>query len=577
MRGIGRGGYRASSVFADRMRLRFCSLPILLLASSTPALAQAVGSCELGEAVGTLETVFLQSRVFNTGALFFGGEYTSGDGYLVPRVEGHSPVFAAGFWLGGTVGGELRVAAARYGNYTFWPGPLEDAETPPADCSEHDRIYEVTRQDVARYLSTGELTDDLRDWPHLLGAPVVDGDGVADNYDLAAGDRPEILGDANVWWVMNDAGNAHPARDSTPPMGVEVRVLGFLFDDARDRDLSRTSFYRYEIVNRGDRPIDSLYASIFTDPDLGDAGDDYIGSDTLRNLAFVYNDGPEDAVYGVPPAWGIQVLEGPVGLANGRDDDRDGAVDEAGERLRLTGASTFIGAGPQGTADPGAASEYYNFMRGTWGDGTPITASGQGYQTDGPVTTFFYLGDPVTESFWSELNTDGFGADSPPGDRRLVGSTGPFELAPGASATLHYAMPFAQGRGYLRSVARLRDVADTLAARHRAGAFAYRPVLASEWEGAVPLDPVVPIALSRVRPNPARGAARALLTLPSETRVRATLHDALGRQLAVVADAVLPRGESELLIPDGLAAGTYLLRVRVAADGEKTLTLTVAR
>ena len=45
----------------------------------------------------------------------------------------------------------------------------------------------MTVEDVARYNTTGEATPDLAEWPAHLGAPVVDGDGVAGNYDLARG------------------------------------------------------------------------------------------------------------------------------------------------------------------------------------------------------------------------------------------------------------------------------------------------------------------------------------------------------------------------------------------------------
>jgi hypothetical protein len=68
-----------------------------------------------------------------------------------------------------------------------------------------------------------------------------------------------------------------------------------------------------------------------------------------------------------------------------------------------------------------------------------------------------------------------------------------------------------------------------------------------------------------------------LLTLPIETRVRAVVLDALGRQLETLADGLLPEGETKLAMPDGLAPGTYLLRVRVEPGGEETLTFTVAR
>ena len=209
------------------MRL-VCLLGLLALLAS-PARAQTFGSCETGTAQRFLENNFLQASVFNTGGLFFGGTTTSGDGYLTPKLNGTSSLFAASFWLGGIVDTELRVAGARYGNYNFWPGPLADAANPPADCSDHDRIYSVSREDIVRYYQTGELTEDLRDWPHQLGAPVIDGDGDLTNYDLRAGDQPDLIGDVAAWWVMNDAGGDHGPSSPAGPLGVEVQVLAFTY------------------------------------------------------------------------------------------------------------------------------------------------------------------------------------------------------------------------------------------------------------------------------------------------------------------------------------------------------------
>jgi len=65
------------------------------------------------------------------------------------------------------VNNELRMTATTYGPYEFWPGPLDDAGNPPADCTPYDRIYEITRDDLAAYNSTGLLLPP----PH--GSPVV--------------------------------------------------------------------------------------------------------------------------------------------------------------------------------------------------------------------------------------------------------------------------------------------------------------------------------------------------------------------------------------------------------------------
>ncbi|MCH7977009.1 MAG: hypothetical protein IIC18_10735, partial [Bacteroidetes bacterium] len=208
--------------------MRYAVLLLILLA--TPLLAQAPGTCELGVAEGDLNAdgseVF--ARVFNTGALFFGNFTTAGNGYAVPRETGNSPVFATILWVGGKVNGALRVSGARYTRYEMWPGPLNAGGVlpNPADCSAYDRIFVVSRNDVARYLQTGEATDDLRDWPVSWGAPVLDGDGIVDNYSLEGGDQPAIYGDQTAWWVMNDVGNVHEETGSNP-LGIEVQASAF--------------------------------------------------------------------------------------------------------------------------------------------------------------------------------------------------------------------------------------------------------------------------------------------------------------------------------------------------------------
>src|SRR5690606_3642464 len=184
-------------------------LLLLLLGPLPPVSAQQVGTCAPGTAEKALDINDVRAHVFNGGNLFFGNVTTSGDGYLVPKATGNSPIFASSLWIGGKVDGELRMAGATYYNFEFWPGPLDEEGNPPEDCTPYGRIYRVSRGDVARYYATGEMTDDLRDWPAHLGAPVLDGDGVAGNYNLAGGDQPAIMGEQMAWWVMNDAGNEH--------------------------------------------------------------------------------------------------------------------------------------------------------------------------------------------------------------------------------------------------------------------------------------------------------------------------------------------------------------------------------
>ena len=73
----------------------------------------------------------------------------------MPQQSRLSPLYAASLWVGGTVEGEFRVAGTTYGqggtnndHYEFWPGPLGDGATPPADCSAFDRVWVVSQQNL---------------------------------------------------------------------------------------------------------------------------------------------------------------------------------------------------------------------------------------------------------------------------------------------------------------------------------------------------------------------------------------------------------------------------------------------
>ena len=540
--------------------------PLLVLLAAAPVFAQPLpGACRLGVDEDSLTAGDVRAVVFNTGSLFFGNTTTAGDGYIVPKGTGRSPVFAAGLWIGGTVRGELRLAAATYAGYNFWPGPLGADARPadPADCSPYDRIYTVSRGDISDYYATGRPTDDLRDWPAHLGAPVLDGDGDPANYSLAGGDQPAVRGDQTAWWLMNDVGGPHTANQ-TPPLGVEARVEAFAL--ARP-PLSQTTFYRYTFTNRTADPIDSVYAGIFTDADLGGAADDYFGSDKTSGMAYMYNWDNADEVYGVPPAVGVQVASGPVRLPNGRD----GAVNKPGERLGMTAASTLSGSGA--TDDPGSASGIYNRLRGLWNDGSVIREHGDGHEeTQGVVTTFAYPGNPAVRAFWSMYNLGPGLPEYSPGDNRFIVSTGPFRLGPGQSETVTFAVPFAQGTSHLDSVTRLRGLAVAIRAVTRAGAF--EPVAVERPDDGAPTDLV---RLSAPSPSPFTVRTVVRYEAPAGTLLRATLHDVLGRRVAVVHDGPTATAAGEIAVDGrGLAPGTYLLRVRVPA-GERVVTLVRAR
>ena len=84
------------------------------------------------------------------------------------------------------------------------------------------------------------------------------------------------------------------------------------------------------------------------------------------------------------------------------------------------------------------------------------------------------------------------------------------------------------------------------------------------------------LALAAPAPNPARGAARLWLSAPSPQPVRVSVHDLLGREVAVAFEGVA-NGEIEAVLDTRpLAAGLYVVRAR-GRDGVVTRRLSVVR
>ena len=548
------------------------------LALFAPA-ALAQGTCSTGTAMADLDANDVRARMFITGGLFFNGGAAN---YEVPKGSGVNAIFAAGLWLGGKVDGELRTAAATYAqggeNYEFWPGPLDDDGAPPDDCAAFDRIWLVSQADIEAYDQTGTATPDLAEWPADLGAPVLDGDGDDTNYDLAAGDRPDLRDAAQTaWWVMNDAGNEHATTESAP-IGMEVRVQAFSYlpggDDIPDF-VDTATFYLYTLVYKGDAPIGELYASFWSDGDLGNFGDDYIGAAPASSLGYTYNaddddDGPDG--YGVsPPAVGVMGLyedTAPVLAGPGRPlfAGRTG-----GTRVPLASVMYYnnVNTGPQ--ANPDTAEDFYNLQRGRWLDGTRLVTGADGYYNSGGAdaeapTPFAFSGTPP--DFWSEYDTQPAAGAQPntPGDRRSIQSFGPFTMQEGETIELGVAV---------------------LWARSDAGAIASRDALVAQadelFDGAADPEPVFGNALAPLTVTVPQNQTTILafpLTNPGGADLTYGLGPGAGPGTAFLdlepgGGTLEPGAIADVFIevdPMGAAVGTYAAEILVASNDRNVVT-----
>ncbi len=468
----------------------FDAPPAQLSAEAAAATAAAgAAECSLGAADVDLNINNVRAKMYNIGGLFWRG---GGAQYEVPYnpdspTPGPGSIFASGIWIAGLQDGnesDLRFAGATYSNWEFWPGPLdENGQTTTQRCANFDKLWRVNLTDLQDYTANGATSttnQDLITWPIAQGAPYfldtngndkrdpneprLELDAGDEGYsitrgggatlDLAAGYRPDLIGDQAVWWVMNDNGNTH-GWSGKAPLQVEVRAHAFAFATADA--LNNTTFYRYQFISRNSGNIEGTYISLWSDPDLGQYTDDYVGSDPALGLGFVYNGDNNDegaAGYGsLPPALGYDFFQGPLvgngpgsGFNDGVDNDGDGEIDEENERLQVETFYYFTNQGgptgdPASSEDRGVVS--YRLMQALWKDGVPFTRGGDGYNpgsTD--FTNFAFPDDPP--NYWSEYNSNGLGRANLPDDRRFGVVTGPFTFKPGDVQELVFGIVWAQ-------------------------------------------------------------------------------------------------------------------------------------
>ncbi|MCA1761767.1 MAG: T9SS type A sorting domain-containing protein, partial [Flavobacteriales bacterium] len=143
--------------------------------------------------------------------------------------------------------------------------------------------------------------------------------------------------------------------------------------------------------------------------------------------------------------------------------------------------------------------------------------------------------------------------DNPPGDRRMLGSTGPFELAPGESDYINYAFVFARDsydseETPLETLQRFSDEVVSFACAPPADI-----VLSSEQPEAK--KPNV-----NIFPNPATD--RLSIELPnSGIQAKVFFHDSSGR----LVDSFSTNGEAIITQSISLTPGAYLVTIQTEA------------
>ncbi|HKK40340.1 MAG TPA: T9SS type A sorting domain-containing protein [Cryomorphaceae bacterium] len=543
------------------------------------------------------------------GSLFY-NESEGMQGLEVPIDSLNHTIFASTLWIGGVdESNELKISFRRFCQndnencYENWgPLKLDESFATSDEVADYNMIWFVTYDQIEIHIAFAECINDPScdesvefpdyDIPEDFTSWPAEGDeGFAENlapytdfnnngiYDPENGDYPAICGDFSSYAIWNDIG-ANGASSDGNEIGLEVHTTVYGYDSEQGSEFN-TLFVQHKLINRGSFQLTETYAGLWTDFDIGNYSDDYVATEVSRSMFYGYNGGIFDAGsdagpgYGFDvPAMGVKVLSGPLTDVNGIDDGaeyqdfyanetsgfNDGIVDN--EKLGLYSSMYYNnGLPPMATQDPQLDIEYYNYMRSIWRDETHMSFGGIGYEPgDVAITLANYVfpgtSDPLfagtngedpmyaDEGGWTEYN-----AEIPSGDRRMVGSSGPFTFAPGDVQYIDLAYIFAR-----ESFDDEETVIETLQR------------FADEVEG-MQCDPLPAIVLSadqgqerkplQVYPNPSN---ETIFFELNEASGQLALIDITGK---IVRQKTLTSGQQKIDVSD-LAEGVYIIQVQAS-------------
>jgi hypothetical protein len=380
-----------------------------------------------------LETNQIYISLTNTGNVDWDGI----GGYVVwTQIDMYKMiVFDQGLWVIGQIENHPYWGYGRWRS-VYSPGPMIDGQAAmlanPEDSLRY-RVYKISEDD-------DDSNPDYLEWPDDYGAP------------LNNQGEPKVFGKQTLWTVYNAMDSTisyrENNRDTIAVMPVEVNqtiyARGDNVSDAEDI-FSNIVFLEYQVINKGDKDIDSTYIGFWTDIDFLIAQHNPPAVDTLRQLGYCWYS--EDDYEGViPPAIGYVQLYGPSVPSSGDNAMFKGKTLDNYRNLKL---SSFLGI-----EDDASASRLFNppyTVEEAWNSATGFDLDGNNIidPTTGQPTKFPLSGDPATNTGWIYPNGTGGGAG-------FAIYSGPFTLAPGDTQWVMYALVPGLGQDRFQSINAMR-------------------------------------------------------------------------------------------------------------------------
>ncbi|MBP6672711.1 MAG: T9SS type A sorting domain-containing protein [Bacteroidetes bacterium] len=527
-------------------------------------------------------------------------------------------IYASGNMMGGYVSDGvsdgLRVTGYSY-NKGFIGGTIKGNRTgitEDPDASDV-RVYRIRRdyatadlkQDAAELNSipTQAITDpqignvrsqyrkDWAEWPAHKGAPFYDADNdgkytpkfeMKDTVEVPVlfplADEPGVAGgDQVIWYAANDLRTLESPW-KTKAIGLEMQMTIWGYNYPLTHGLGNSIFKRTRIIYKGrsDTPdtakMRDFYIGQWSDPDLGDAGDDFAGCDSVLGIGYVYNSKTLDSEYKKysisAASIGYMLMQGPIEKGTESDYARfDFGWRKGYRNIPMTSFIPHSAGSPIGCDPPfgfNAAVQFYQNLRGL--PGTPQGPPDPSPYID-PITKrptkFVANGDPVAKTGWLDGGFDYNCVLGNPGDRRFLTSSGPFQMSVGDTQEVVYALTGGLGSDHYASITvmkfYMRQCRDL-----------YRYMFPQDPTGVKINDPRLPkdFILSQNYPNPFNPGTKIDVALPQSSSVTLTVYDGLGRELEQIVNGRMDAGSHSFQwnasrYPSGiyyyrLTAGTFV-------------------
>src|SRR5690606_22279276 len=224
-------------------------------------------------------------------------------GFEVPKGSGRSTICAANPWIAGVHNGVAYSSSSTFGEYLQEiicrsEGPISNSYIEFDFHLKWDRVWKVSNAQLQYHIANWfqpnyQPPQVFLDWPAhgdttngqaFYLAPFVDknNDGIYNPYD---GDYPQFKGQQAIYFINND----YKRQNSINIMEIETHGMAYVYDCPSDSALNHTVFLDLTFYNRSNKTYDSTYVGLFTDFDMGNPEDDYVGCDVDRSTFYGYN------------------------------------------------------------------------------------------------------------------------------------------------------------------------------------------------------------------------------------------------------------------------------------------------